>query len=316
MSQPDDSRPNLPAVLPTQDLKLMAEQVAKSRLFPGIESEQAAFTLMLLCQAESLHPATALRRYHIINGRPSMRADAMQAEFQRQGGVIRWVRSTEAECTARFLHDRHAPDPGVEITWTIKRATAAGLTNNPTWRKFPDQMLRARVISEGVRMVMPGIVAGIYTPEEVADFAPVPPSRPRHEDNLGAPPVDPLRPEVLPAPAHRTGAVPDTFDEWLDVGAGTLGIVRWRLLNRLTTRRAAELGSAVPEGNRAKTDALEALYRTTGGRRWLRDEFRAYREDLASRASVVAPTPDPDAEPDEAQTEDDAPDPDPQGDRE
>ena len=33
-------------------------------------------------------------------------------------------------------------------------------------------MLRARVISEGIRAVFPGCVVGVYTPEEVADFAP------------------------------------------------------------------------------------------------------------------------------------------------
>jgi hypothetical protein len=31
-------------------------------------------------------------------------------------------------------------------------------------------MLRARVISEGIRTVFPGVAVGVYTPEEVADF--------------------------------------------------------------------------------------------------------------------------------------------------
>jgi hypothetical protein len=31
-------------------------------------------------------------------------------------------------------------------------------------------MLRARVISEGIRTVYPGVAVGIYTPEEVNDF--------------------------------------------------------------------------------------------------------------------------------------------------
>jgi hypothetical protein len=33
-------------------------------------------------------------------------------------------------------------------------------------------MLRARVISEGIRTVYPGCVVGVYTPEEVGDFEP------------------------------------------------------------------------------------------------------------------------------------------------
>jgi hypothetical protein len=31
-------------------------------------------------------------------------------------------------------------------------------------------MLRARVVSEGIRLADPGVVAGLYTPEEVQDF--------------------------------------------------------------------------------------------------------------------------------------------------
>lgn len=153
-----------------QDIQLMAKQVAASKLMTGADTEQAAFTLMMLCQSEGIHPIQAIRRFHIIKGRPTMRADAMQAEFQRQGGRILWERSDATACVARFIHQTHAPDPGVAITWTIEQAKAAGLTANDTWRKYPDAMLRARVISTGIRMVMPGIVVGIYTPEEVADF--------------------------------------------------------------------------------------------------------------------------------------------------
>jgi hypothetical protein len=36
-------------------------------------------------------------------------------------------------------------------------------------------MLRSRCISEGIRTVYPGVTVGVYTPEEVQDFAPEPP---------------------------------------------------------------------------------------------------------------------------------------------
>ena len=160
------------------DLQVMAKNVAASRLFPGVENEQAAFTLMLLCQAEGLHPIQALRRYHIIEGRPSMRADAMQAEFQRNGGLVRWGRSDAEVCEATFLHPVHAPDPGVSITLAMKELVDSGVAT--TWskedrqyvlkknyRQFGAAMLRARVISQAVRMVMPGVVVGIYAPEEI-----------------------------------------------------------------------------------------------------------------------------------------------------
>lgn len=154
------------------ELTAVAKQVAASRLFPGVENEQAAFTLMLLCQAEGLHPINAMRRYHIIKGRPSMRADAMQAEFQRQGGMVRWVESTNDACTATFFHPTHAPDPGFTVSVRMADMVAAKVTeSNPNYAKWPRQMLRARVISEGVRAVLPGVVVGIYSDVEVEDMA-------------------------------------------------------------------------------------------------------------------------------------------------
>jgi hypothetical protein len=52
----------------------------------------------------------------------------------------------------------------------MQDATRAGLTGNPTWKKFPRQMLKARCISEAVRGIFPGVLSGLYAPEEVSDI--------------------------------------------------------------------------------------------------------------------------------------------------
>lgn len=156
------------------DVRQMAEAAAKSGLMPAIRTPEAAFTLMMLCQAEGLHPIQALRRYHIIEGRPSMRSDAMLSDFQRAGGTIEWVKTTAEECEAIFAAPGVAKP--VTVRWSAEDARRAGLFGKGNWAKFPAQMLRARTVSDGVRMTMPGVVAGIYTPEEVQDFDPEPPS--------------------------------------------------------------------------------------------------------------------------------------------
>tara|TARA_R100000995_G_scaffold83974_1_gene61313 strand:+ start:59 stop:712 length:654 start_codon:yes stop_codon:yes gene_type:complete len=51
-----------------------------------------------------------------------------------------------------------------------KKQQYEALTDNQNWRNYPRQMLTARVISEGVRTVFPGVIAGMYAPEEVQDF--------------------------------------------------------------------------------------------------------------------------------------------------
>lgn len=162
---------NLPVQFQMNDLEKMATAMVKSKLF-GISTPDQAVTLMLVAQAEGLHPATAARDYHIIQGRPSMKADAMLARFQQQGGVVEWMDYSDAKVSARFSHPQSSPKP-ILIEWTIDMAKRIGLANRDNWRNYPRAMLRARVISEGVRTTFPAIATGIYTPEEVQDMQPM-----------------------------------------------------------------------------------------------------------------------------------------------
>lgn len=164
---------NALTTVPVADVERMALAVAKSGLF-GIKNADQAMALMLVAQAEGMHPATAARDYHIISGRPALKADAMLARFLAAGGKVRWLEMNDQKVEAEFSH----PAGGtVTIDWTTDRAKRAGITND-MHRKYPRQMLRARVISEGIRTVYPGVAVGVYTPEEVAEFDRPPQARP------------------------------------------------------------------------------------------------------------------------------------------
>lgn len=156
------------AVVPYSEMERMAVTVAKSNLF-GVKDKDQALALMALCQAEGIHPMTAVRDYHIINNRPSLKAETMLARFMQNGGKVQWVTLTDQKAEATFSH----PQGGtVTLDWTLDRAKTAGLLGNQTWQKYPRAMLRSRLISEGVRTVAPGIVQGVYTPDELENSAP------------------------------------------------------------------------------------------------------------------------------------------------
>ena len=153
-------------LIPVNDIQTMAVAVVKSQLF-GMKTVEQATALMLIAQAEGYHPALAARDYHIIQGRPTLKAETMMARFQQQGGKVEWKTLTDTEVTAVFSH----PSGGsASITWTFEQAKKAGLTNKDNWKNYPRAMLRARVVSEGIRTVYPGVVLGVYTPEEVQDI--------------------------------------------------------------------------------------------------------------------------------------------------
>jgi hypothetical protein len=92
----------------------------------------------------------------------------MLGRFQRAGGHVRWTHMTDEKVAAIFSHPQCDP---VEIEWDMARARQA-LIASQMWKKYPRQMLRARVISEGVRTAFPGALGGMYAPEEVIDFEP------------------------------------------------------------------------------------------------------------------------------------------------
>jgi hypothetical protein len=160
-------------LVPYSDVEKMATAIAGSKLF-GINDKTQALALCLVAQCEGLHPAAAARDYHIIDGKPSLKADAMLARFQASGGKVEWKEYTDTKVVGVFTH----PQGGsVSIEWNIDKAKRAEVYKEKTstnktgmWVKYPRQMLKARVISEGIRATFPGIQSGMYTPEEVMDF--------------------------------------------------------------------------------------------------------------------------------------------------
>lgn len=206
-------------IVPVADIEKMAIAIASSNFF-GMKTKEQAMALMFIAQAEGKHPATAAQEYHVIQGKPALKADAMLARFQAAGGKVEWKDYTDKAVTGIFSH----PQGGsVEISWTIEMANAAKLTGKDTWKQYPRQMLRARVISEGIRTVYPGVAVGVYTPEEVQDFDNggkqmvdvTPHNRDTGEIIEGNKPEfkpsDPLRPYkdeyVIPAPINPDGSL-------------------------------------------------------------------------------------------------------------
>ena len=151
--------------IPLTEMQEMAKIGVESNFYGFKKSE--ALVLMLIAQSEGKHPATVFSQYHVIQGRPALKSDAMLARFQQAGGKVEWHTHTNEKVSATFIH----PQGGsLTVDWDMQRAKEAGLTGKDNYKKFPRQMLRARVISEGVRAVYPGVLQGMYTPEEVGEF--------------------------------------------------------------------------------------------------------------------------------------------------
>lgn len=155
-------------IVPFSELQQMANTMAKSGMF-GKTPEQM-LSLMMIAQAESLHPALAAMEYDIIQGRPALKGQAALARFQQAGGTVKWLIRTDKEAKAEFFH----PQGGsLTVSWTMERAVKMNLDQKDNWKKQPGVMLSWRCVAEGVRAVFPACLNRMYLAEEVQDFEPL-----------------------------------------------------------------------------------------------------------------------------------------------
>lgn len=135
----------------------------------GVKTENEGKVLALACMCKGVDPFELQQDYHIIDGKLSMRADTMLAKFRERGGKHRWIKDgTDGIAAELELKDR---DGNVVVSkFDITKAKDAGYVKaGSQWIKRPDQMLRARCTSDGIRMIAPEVNSGRYTPEELED---------------------------------------------------------------------------------------------------------------------------------------------------
>ena len=173
------------------DLQQMAQAMASTGLF-GFKKKEEAFALMLIAQAEGKHPATIAQDYDIIQNRPALKSVAALSRFQHAGGSVEWIESNSERAVAEFTHKLGGT---LRVTWDIDRAKLAQLAGKENWKKYPDQMLRARCAAEGVRAVFPACLNGMYVSEEVQDMEPRKSAKLDPSKEVGSEP-----PPVVPPP--------------------------------------------------------------------------------------------------------------------
>ena len=154
-------------IIPVSDMTVMADSIVKSGFY-GFKTKEQVMAVMLVAQAENKHPASVVQEYDIIQGKPALKSQAILARFQLSGGSVQWDVVTPKAVKGTFKH----PQGGtLTVEWTIEMARQAGIYREGSgWSKYPEDMLRARVISRAVRSIYPACILGHYATEEVMDF--------------------------------------------------------------------------------------------------------------------------------------------------
>jgi hypothetical protein len=244
-------------IIPVSDMTVMADSIVKSGFY-GFKTKEQVMAVMLVAQAENKHPASVVQEYDIIQGKPALKSQAILARFQLSGGSVQWDVVTPKAVKGTFKH----PQGGtLTVEWTIEMAKQAGIYREGSgWSKYPEDMLRARVISRAVRSIYPACILGHYATEEVMDFdSPMPKHMGVVEDVKQ--PLEVLQPisgdYPIIKPDGEVYALYESPDEWILAYADLASRVMQSA--KFTDEQRTEKIAALAEANKEVTEKFSSF---------------------------------------------------------
>ena len=184
-TQPHESMPteNLPAVaspaaVPSvvgryaDDLKAVGEigdWIHKSGMF-GVKSPGGGAMVAMEMIARGMRPLQFIERFHLIEGKPSMKADAMRTVFKHSGGAYEIEQfDADGSRVAWEWEERGRPRRVVTSFDTVdaKRAGKLPAKSDSNWACYPAEMMLARNTTKFMRAYRPELLEGAYDPDEL-----------------------------------------------------------------------------------------------------------------------------------------------------
>jgi hypothetical protein len=145
----------------------LANAVAGTDFVPTqIRNNPGAIAAAILYGDEiGLGPMNSLAKIAVVNGRPTLAAEAMRS-LVLQAGHDLWIEeSTISKVTVAGR--RRDSQQTSKVTWTLDDAKRAGLAGKPNWRAYPRQMLLARASAELARLIFADAIGGLTATEEI-----------------------------------------------------------------------------------------------------------------------------------------------------
>lgn len=122
-----------------------------------------------------MDPMASVYNIHVIEGKPTLRADAIVGLCKSKRGMCRYFMLVESTGTIATYETHRDGEPGpTRMSFTYAEAEAADLTKSTkngkpsNWKRFPAAMCRARAGVALARAVYPDVVGGIYYPGELS----------------------------------------------------------------------------------------------------------------------------------------------------
>jgi len=145
----------------------LAEVIANTDFVPrALRGNQAAILAAILYGHEvGLEPMTSLSTIAVIDGKPTMAAEAQRALILAAGHELTLEESTSTRAT--WAGRRRGDKTTTRVTWTLDDAKRARLAGRPAWQAYPSAMLSARSSAALARAIFPDVIRGMAATEEL-----------------------------------------------------------------------------------------------------------------------------------------------------
>ena len=162
-----------------EEAKDLASTLASARTIPqALQKSPADVLAIILSGAElGLAPMQSIRGIVLIQGKPTLSADAMGALAKSRRDVCEYLVLRHSDAQRATYETKRVGDPSpTHMSFTMEEAQKARLTGD-NWQKYPAAMLRARALSAICRAVYPDLLLGVYDPDELEAQPPIRESR-------------------------------------------------------------------------------------------------------------------------------------------
>lgn len=173
----------------------MAQTIARSGFLPSnLATVEKVAAIILKGRELGIPGMQSISHIHVIDGKLSCSAELMLALLARGGITWAWKQdgSDFEAAVIEFHREGFVPVEGrfsmedaqrIEtVAWENGEKKTVKLADRDSWKNYPANLLRARAIANGARMIGPDLLTGMsYTPEELGasvneEGLPTPPS--------------------------------------------------------------------------------------------------------------------------------------------
>jgi len=169
--------------VPKTEMEQLQILIDSKSLPANIKTIEQAFTIAQFGKDLGLKPMQAFHQIYSIQGRLALSAKALGGLLWANGVGYKTLKDYELVVRGTDKDGKEIKDRITTIefyrgsitdvaSFYWSEAVKAGWTTKDNWVKMPKQMMWARCLSLGANRIAPDKIQGMYTVEEVMDFAP------------------------------------------------------------------------------------------------------------------------------------------------